>query len=150
MTKLKIGSSLPSFHSTLQDGSSISSSDLSSGKVILYFYPHDNTPTCTEEACNLRDNYKALIKAGFKLYGVSPDSIRKHQNFIKKFKLPFDLISDPSLDIIKKFGVWGPKVLFGREYDGVLRTTFILKDGKIDRIIDEVKSKIHSDQILED
>lgn len=149
MTKLKEGSAIPSFQSTLQDGTTISSSDLSSGKVILYFYPHDNTPTCTEEACNLRDNYKALIKAGFKLYGVSPDSIRKHQNFIKKFKLPFDLISDPSLDIIKKFGVWGPKVLFGREYDGVLRTTFILKDGRVDRIIDEVKSKIHSDQILE-
>ncbi|MEP7322847.1 MAG: peroxiredoxin [Saprospiraceae bacterium] len=149
MSKLKEGSAIPSFQSTLQDGTSISSSDLSSGKVILYFYPHDNTPTCTEEACNLRDNYQALIKAGFRLYGVSPDSIRKHQNFIKKFKLPFDLISDPSLDIIKKFGVWGPKILFGKEYDGVLRTTFILKNGKVARIIDEVKSKIHSDQILE-
>ncbi|MEO5581201.1 MAG: peroxiredoxin [Saprospiraceae bacterium] len=149
MTKIKEGSAIPSFQSMLQDGTIISSSDLSSGKVILYFYPQDNTPTCTDEACNLRDNYKALLKAGFRLYGVSPDSIRKHQNFIKKFKLPFDLISDPNLEIIKKFGVWGPKFLFGREYDGVLRTTFILNDGRVERIIDEVRSKIHSDQILE-
>lgn len=148
MALLKSGKTIPAFRSTLQDGSVISSVDLSRGKVVLYFYPQDNTPTCTEEACNLRDHYAALIKAGYKIYGVSPDSIRKHQNFIKKFSLPFDLISDPYLDIIKKFGVWGPKVLFGRHYDGVLRTTFILHDGVIIKVIDEVHAKIHASQIL--
>lgn len=148
MAILKSGKPIPLFSSTLQDGSAITSADLSKGKVILYFYPQDNTPTCTEEACNLRDHYTSLIKAGYKIYGVSPDSIRKHQNFIKKFSLPFDLISDPDLDIIKKFGVWGPKVLFGREYDGVLRTTFIVNDGVIVKVIDEVKARIHASQIL--
>ena len=146
---LQINSRIPSFQSQIQSGQSINSAELSIGKVILYFYPQDNTPTCTEEACNLRDHYAALIKAGFKLYGISPDSIRKHQNFIKKFHLPFDLISDPDLDIIKKFGVWGPKVLFGRAYDGVLRTTFIIEDGMIVKVIDEVKSKMHASQIME-
>ena len=102
---VEVGSTVPDFKVKSSTGAEFTMSALSGKKVILYFYPHDNTPTCTEEACNLRDNYKALLKAGFRLYGVSPDSIRKHQNFIKKFKLPFDLISDPSLDIIKKFGV---------------------------------------------
>ncbi len=148
MAILKPGSKLPSFRAVLQDGSIITSADLSSGKVILYFYPQDNTPTCTEEACNLRDHFTALQKSGFKLYGVSPDSIRKHQNFIKKFKLPFDLIADPELDIIKKFGVWGPKFLFGRAYEGVLRTTFLFQNGILQRVIEEVKSKQHAAQIL--
>ena len=148
MAPIKAGRPLPAFQSQLHDGSSISDKDLSSGKVILFFYPQDNTPTCTEEACNLRDHYEDFIKQGYKVYGASPDSIRKHQNFIKKFRLPYPLISDPGLDLIKKFGVWGQKKLFGREYDGVLRTTFIVRDGIIVRVIDEVKAKAHSEQIL--
>lgn len=148
MSTLRAGQAIPGFTSVLQDGSSISSKELSRGKVILFFYPQDNTPTCTEEACNLRDHHPAIIKRGYRIYGVSPDSPRKHQNFIKKFKLPYPLISDSSLELIKKFGVWGPKKLFGREYDGVLRTTFILEDGIIQKIIDEVKAKSHADQIL--
>ena len=149
MARLKAGRPLPAFQSQLHDGSSISNKDLSSGKVILFFYPQDNTPTCTEEACNLRDHHEDFIKQGYKVYGASPDSIRKHQNFIKKYRLPYPLISDPGLDLIKKFGVWGPKKLFGREYDGVLRTTFIIQDGIIVRVIDEVKAKEHSEQILQ-
>ncbi len=145
---LQAGQRLPSFITTLQDGSTISSNDLSKGKIVLYFYPQDNTPTCTEEACNLRDHHQDLKLEGYRVIGVSPDSVRKHQNFIKKFKLPFELISDPDLDLIHKFGVWGPKKLFGREYDGVLRTTFIIEDGAITRVIDEVKAKEHSSQIL--
>jgi len=148
MARLKKGRPLPAFQSRLHDGSAISDRDLSSGKVILFFYPQDNTPTCTEEACNLRDHYEDFIKQGYRVFGVSPDSIRKHQNFIKKYRLPYPLISDPSLDLINKFGVWGPKKLFGREYDGVLRTTFILRDGIVERVIDEVKAREHSEQIL--
>jgi thioredoxin-dependent peroxiredoxin len=147
--QLKPGDPTPLFSATLQDGRMIHSSEWNDKKVILYFYPQDNTPTCTEEACNLRDSYHALIAAGYLVIGVSPDSPRKHQNFINKYKLPFDLISDPALDLIRLFGVWGPKKLFGREYDGVLRTTFILDHGRIGRILDEVKSKVHASQILD-
>ncbi len=145
---IKTGSKIPQFKALLQNGQEISSNELKEKNVVFYFYPQDNTPTCTEEACNLRDNYTRLLRQGYTIYGVSPDSIRKHTNFIKKYKLPFDLISDPDLNIIKLFGVWGPKKLFGREYDGVLRTTFIIEKGIITRIIDEVHSKQHADQIL--
>lgn len=149
MATLKPGQRIPKFSSVLEDGKTITSEDLSKGKVILFFYPQDNTPTCTEEACNLRDHHADFLKQGYRVYGISPDSIRKHQNFIKKFKLPYSLISDPKLEMIQKFGVWGPKKLFGREYDGVLRTTFILNNGVIERVIDEVKAKGHAEQILD-
>ncbi len=148
MSALKAGKPIPEFTSVLQDGNVITSTELSKGKVILFFYPQDNTPTCTEEACNLRDHHADFLKQGYRVYGVSPDSIRKHQNFIKKYNLPYSLISDPDLELINKFGVWGPKKLFGREYDGVLRTTFILRDGIIKNVIDEVKAKSHAGQIL--
>jgi len=145
---IKAGTKIPEFKAVLQNGQEISSNDLKAKKVILYFYPQDNTPTCTEEACNLRDNYNALLKKGYLIYGVSPDSIKKHTNFIKKYALPFNLISDPDLKLIKMFGVWGPKKLFGREYDGVLRTTFLIENGMVTRVIDDVHSKQHADQIL--
>lgn len=145
---IKAGTKIPEFKAVLQNGQEISSNDLKSKKVILYFYPQDNTPTCTEEACNLRDNYNALLKKGYLIYGVSPDSIKKHTNFIKKYALPFNLISDPDLKLINMFGVWGPKKLFGREYDGVLRTTFLIENGMVTRVIDDVHSKQHADQIL--
>lgn len=146
---IKAGSKIPQFTGTLQSGAEFTSHDLRHGKYILYFYPTDNTPTCTEEACNLRDHSSAINKKGYKIYGVSPDSIKKHSNFIKKYSLPFDLISDPDLYVIKAFGVWGPKKLFGREYDGVLRTTFIIEDGIVTRVIEDVIAKQHSQQILE-
>ena len=148
MARLKAGRPLPAFQSRLNDGSDVSNKDFSSGKVILFFYPQDNTPTCTEEACNLRDHHEDFIKQGYKVYGASPDSVRKHQNFIKKYRLPYPLISYRGLDLIHKFGVWGPKKLFGREYDGVLRTTFIIHDGIIVRVIDEVNAREHAAQIL--
>lgn len=147
---IKAGTKIPPFKALLQNGKEISSDDIKNRKVVLYFYPQDNTPTCTEEACNLKDNHHALLKQGFTVYGVSPDSTRKHTNFIKKYNLPFDLISDPDLKIIKQFGVWGPKKLFGREYDGVLRTTFIIENGIVTKVIDDVHSKQHADQILND
>ncbi|MEP7266741.1 MAG: thioredoxin-dependent thiol peroxidase [Saprospiraceae bacterium] len=147
---LKAGDTIPEFHSILQNGNTISSNDFEGKKIALYFYPQDNTPTCTEEACNLRDNYHELVKRGFRVIGVSPDSLKKHTNFIKKFNLPFDLISDPDLKLIRLFGVWGPKKLFGRVYDGVLRTTFIIEDRKIVRVIDAVVSKSHATQIVEE
>ena len=145
---IKAGTKIPEFKAVLQNGQEISSKDLKAKKVILYFYPQDNTPTCRGEACNLRDNYNALLKKGYLIYGVSPDSIKKHTNFIKKYALPFNLISDPDLKLIKMFGVWGPKKLFGREYDGVLRTTFLIENGMVTRVIDDVHSKQHADQIL--
>ena len=145
---IKAGTKLPEFKAVLQNGREISSNDFKGKKVILYFYPQDNTPTCTEEACNLRDNYRALLNKDYLIYGVSPDSIKKHTNFIKKYTLPFNLISDPDLKLIKMFGVWGPKKLFGREYDGVLRTTFLIENGIVTKVIEDVHSKQHADQIL--
>lgn len=151
MNKVKEGSKAPDFISTDQNGKPVSLSKLKGKKVILYFYPQDNTPTCTEEACNLRDNHSKLKKKGFKVIGISPDSERKHQNFIKKFKLPFDLVADVDMKIIQAYGVWGEKNLFGRTYDGVLRTTFVIdEEGVVIKRIDNVKSKAHAQQILDE
>ena len=116
---------------------------------MLYFYPQDNTPTCTEQACNLRDNYSALIKEGFVVLGVSPDDETSHKKFESKFKLPFTLIADPKHTIIEKYGVWGPKQLFGNKYMGLLRTTFLIYEkGIIKKIFAKPKSKQHTQEIL--
>lgn len=132
-----------------ENGNTVSLSDFKGKKLVLYFYPADNTPTCTVEACNLRDNFEVLRKAGYEILGVSPDSAKKHQNFIKKHDLPFPLLVDEDLTIIKAYDVWGPKVTFGKAYDGLLRTTFIInKKGIIERVIDKVESKRHTEQIL--
>ena len=150
MTKLKAGDKAPNFKAKDENGNSVSLSNFKGKKLVLYFYPADNTPTCTVEACNLRDNYGALRKVGYELLGVSPDSAKKHQNFIKKHSLPFPLLVDEDHTIIKAYDVWGPKLLFGREYDGLLRTTFIINEkGVIERVIDKVESKRHTEQILE-
>jgi peroxiredoxin Q/BCP len=128
----------------------VSLSDFKGQRIILYFYPQDNTPTCTIEACNLRDNHRFLKKEGYKILGVSPDSVKKHSNFVKKFKLPFDLLSDPNLEIINKYEVWGEKTTFGRTYMGVYRSTYIIDaEGKVERVISDVKSKEHAQQILQ-
>lgn len=124
-------------------------SDFLGKKVVLYFYPQDNTPTCTVEACNLRDNYEALQAKGYVVLGVSPDSEKKHTKFIEKFQLPFDLLADEDLKICKDYGVWAEKTTFGKTYMGVVRTTFIIDEkGMIAEIIDKVESKRHSEQIL--
>jgi len=150
MSKLKEGKKAPAFTGLNEKGEAISLSDFKGKKLILFFYPKDNTPTCTVEACNLSDNYEMLTQNGFALLGVSPDSARKHQNFIKKFDFPFSLIADTDQTILNAYGVWGEKQMYGKKYMGVLRTTFIIdENGKIEKIIDKVKAKEHTTQILE-
>ena len=147
--KLKEGDKAPDFEVKDQNGKTVKLSDFRGKKVVLYFYPQDNTPTCTVEACNLRDNYSALKSKGYEVLGVSPDSPKKHTNFIKKYSLPFTLLADQDNKIIESYGVWGEKTTFGKTYMGVYRTTFIIdENGKIERIIDDVKSKEHAEQIL--
>jgi peroxiredoxin Q/BCP len=146
---LKKGRKVPSFPVTDQDGNSFSLRDYEGKKVIIFFYPRDNTPTCTEEACNLRDNYQLLQEKGFEVIGVSTDSARKHQNFIKKFSLPFPLIADTDNKLTEAFGVWGEKQLFGRKYMGLVRTTFVIdENSKVAHVIDKVEAKNHTEQLM--
>ncbi|MEQ8811858.1 MAG: thioredoxin-dependent thiol peroxidase [Imperialibacter sp.] len=146
---LKAGNKAPDFEVSDQNGKTVKLSDFKGKKIVLYFYPQNNTPTCTVEACNLRDNYTTLKAKGYEVLGVSPDSAKKHTNFIKKFSLPFTLLADTDNKIIESYGLWAEKTTFGRTYMGVLRTTFIIDEkGIIERIIDDVKSKEHAEQIL--
>ena len=146
---LKAGDKAPDLEVSDQNGKTAKLSDFQGKKVVLYFYPQDNTPTCTVEACNLRDNYATLKARGYEVLGVSPDSAKKHTNFIKKFSLPFTLLADTDNKIIESYGLWAEKTTFGRTYMGVLRTTFIIDEkGVIERVIDDVKSKEHAEQIL--
>jgi peroxiredoxin Q/BCP len=150
VTSLKEGDKAPDFKGVDQDGKLVSLKDFKGKKLILYFYPQDNTPTCTNEACNLRDNFSGLKKRGFAIIGVSPDTEKKHKKFIDKFDLPFPLIADTDMKIIKAYDVWGRKKFMGRIYDGLVRTTFIIDEkGKIEHVITKVDSKNHSEQILE-
>jgi peroxiredoxin Q/BCP len=150
-SKLKEGDKAPHFEAILQDGSKIASSDLLGKRTILFFYPQDGTPTCTKEACNLRDHYTKLKKAGFTLLGSSEDSMKKHQNFIRKFELPFPLISDKNLALAKAFDIYGPKKFMGKVSNAIHRTTFIIdKTGHIEKVIHPVISADHSNQILEE
>ncbi|MEL6922478.1 MAG: thioredoxin-dependent thiol peroxidase [Bacteroidota bacterium] len=150
MSTLKEGQKAPAFEGLNEKGETVSLGDFKGKKLILFFYPKDNTPTCTVEACNLRDNYEELRKHGFELLGVSPDSARKHQNFIKKFDFPFSLIADTEQEMLKAYGAWGEKQMYGKKYMGVLRTTFVIDEqGKIEKIIDKVKAKEHSAQIMD-
>jgi len=146
---LQVGDPAPAFSVKDQDGKEVKLSDLKGEKVVLYFYPKDNTPTCTNQACNIRDNYGSLLKKGYKVFGVSPDSEKSHQRFIKKHNLPFPLLADTEHKMVEAYGVWGEKTLFGRSYMGVLRTTFVIdKKGIIEEIISKVESSKHTDQIL--
>ncbi len=150
MTHLKEGDKAPELHGTDENGNAISLKDFAGKKLILYFYPADNTPTCTVESCNLRDNFSDLEKAGYAILGVSPDSAKKHQNFIKKHDLPFPLLVDDDKKTIKAYGVWGQKKTFGKEYMGLLRTTFVIgENGIIEKVIGKVQAKRHTEQILE-
>jgi len=147
--KLKVGDKAPAILAVDQNGKMISLEDYKGSKVILYFYPKDDTPGCTAEACNLRDNYDALLVKGFKILGVSADNAASHQKFAGKYNLPFPLIPDMDKKIINAYGVWGKKKFMGREYDGINRMTFIIsEDGNILKIFDKVQTKDHSDQIL--
>ena len=150
MTELTEGMKAPDFSGKDQSGKEISLKDLQGRKVILYFYPKDNTPGCTTESCNLRDNYRELIKKGFEVIGVSADSEKSHQNFIDKYNLPFNLISDSGKEILKAYGAWGLKKLYGKVYEGILRKTFIIDEqGVILKIINKVDTKNHTNQILD-
>jgi peroxiredoxin Q/BCP len=151
MTHLKEGDSAPAFKGEDQDGNEVKLEDYSGKKLILFFYPKDNTPGCTAEACSLRDHYQELYDKGFELLGVSADSARKHQNFIKKYSLPFPLLVDTEKETIEAFGVWGPKKFMGRTFDGIHRTTFVIDEaGKVEKIFTKVKTKTHARQILDE
>ena len=147
---LKAGEKLPEFSGINQDGNPIHSKDLIGKKLIIFFYPKANTPTCTIEACNLSDNYSKLKKAGFQLLGISADSVKRQKSFSDKFAFPYDLIADENHEIIEKFGVWQMKKTFGKEYLGIVRSTFIFdENGICTRVIDKVTSKTAAEQILE-
>jgi peroxiredoxin Q/BCP len=150
MTHLKKGDKAPYFKGVDQNNNEISLDDFKGRKLILYFYPKDNTPGCTAEACDLRDNYNLWLEKGYSVVGVSPDIIKSHQKFAEKYSLPFPLISDPDKEILKAYGVWGLKKNYGREYEGVFRTTFIIdEEGIITDVFKKVKTKEHTKQILE-
>ncbi len=150
MNTLKAGDKVPNFTSTDQDGNTISLSDFKGKKLVIFFYPAANTPTCTVEACNLRDHYKEFKDAGYKILGVSADTERKQKNFSTKFDFPYPLLADTDKQVIETFGVWGPKKFMGREYDGIHRITFVInEEGVVSKVIDKVKSKIHASQILD-
>lgn len=147
--KLNIGDKAPAFEGIDQDENPIKLSDFTGKKVVLYFYPKDNTPGCTAQACNLRDNHQALLDAGYAVIGISSDSAKKHQNFINKFDLPFPLIADEDKSIHEAFGTWVEKSMYGRKYMGTARITFIInEEGAIEDIIEKVKTKEHTAQIL--
>ncbi len=149
MVTLKEGDKAPVFSGKDQNGKKVSLTDYKGKKLVLYFYSEAGTPTCTIESCNLRDNYSLLKKKGFEVLGVSPDEEKVQKKFEQKYKLPFPLIADTAHDILEKFGVWDMKKLFGREYMGVLRTTFVIDgNGVILKIFTKPKNKAHAEEIL--
>ncbi|MCC6684976.1 MAG: thioredoxin-dependent thiol peroxidase [Bacteroidia bacterium] len=149
MSTLSIGKKAPLFTGTDHNGDTITLKSFLSKKVILYFYPKDNTPACTAQACNLRDHYQKFKKSGYEIIGISTDSVKKHQNFIAKYQLPFILVSDPDYTICEQYGVWAEKKLYGRTYMGIVRTTFVINEkGVIEEIISKVETARHSEQLL--
>lgn len=149
MAQLKEGQKAPLFEGTDQDGNIIRLKDYTGKKVILYFYPKDNTPGCTKEACNLRDNYNELVNKGFAVLGVSPDTEKSHKGFAEKYTLPFPLIADTGKKIMSDYGAWGEKKMYGKTVTGVLRTTFIIDEkGIIEKVIRKVDTEAHTEQIF--
>ncbi|MGC6525207.1 MAG: thioredoxin-dependent thiol peroxidase, partial [Flavobacteriaceae bacterium] len=145
MTTLQIGDKAPDFHSINQDETSVSLSDFSGKKLVLFFYPKASTPGCTLEACNLSDNYSRFVAQGYDVLGVSADSPKRQSNFKSKYEFPYDLLADEDKSIINAYGVWGPKKFMGREYDGIHRITFVIDEkGVIEDIITKVKTKEHT------
>ena len=146
---IQVGDKMPVFEVLDQDGRKVSSKDLIGKKTIIYFYPKDNTSGCTAEACNLRDNYEALVAKGYNVIGVSKDSIASHRKFADKYELPFTLLSDPSTQMLQDFGAWGEKKMYGKTVMGTIRRTFIFdENGILERIIEKVDTKNHAAQIL--
>jgi len=147
---LKAGDKAPNFKANNQDGTELTLDSFTGKKLVLYFYPKDDTPGCTAEACSLRDNYDALLKQGYAIVGVSPDNEKKHQKFIAKYELPFDLLADTDNAIALAYGVWVEKSMYGRKYMGIARTTFIIDEaGMISEVIEKVDTAKHASQILQ-
>lgn len=150
MSKIEIGSKAPEFSGKDQNGKLVKLSDFEGKKIILYFYPKDDTPGCTAEACNLRDNYEMLTGKGYVVIGVSADNEKSHQKFTEKFELPFLLIADTEKSIIQAYDAWGEKSMYGKSYEGILRKTYVINEkGLIDLIVEKVDTKNHTNQILE-
>lgn len=151
MTTLKVGDQAPDFSAKDQDGKTHQLKDYKGKKLILFFYPKANTPGCTKEACNLRDHYQELQDKGYKLLGASADSAKRQSNFKEKYDFPFPLLADEDKEVLNAFEVWGKKKTFGREYEGIHRTTFVIdEEGKIEQVIKKVKTKDHAAQILDE
>ena len=149
MTQPTAGMPAPQFSGSDQNGNIVSLSSFTGKKIVLYFYPKDNTPGCTAEACSLRDNYEELMKKGFVVLGVSPDSEKSHKGFAEKHNLPFPLIADPDRKIMTAYGAYGEKVMYGKKVTGVIRTTFIINEkGIIEKVIKKVDTKEHAGQIF--
>jgi len=149
MTKLKKGDQAPNFSAKDQDGITHSLSDYKGKKLVVFFYPKANTPGCTAEACNLKDNFQQFKANNYELLGVSADSEKAQLKFKEKFEFPFPLLADEDKSVIEAFGVWGPKKFMGKTYDGINRTTFVINEiGLIEEVITDVKTKIHASQIL--
>jgi peroxiredoxin Q/BCP len=150
MSKFVAGDKAPLFEGVNQKGKKISLNDFKGKKLILYFYPKDNTPGCTAESCNLNDNYEMWLNKGFDVVGVSPDSEKSHLNFIGKFGLKFNLIADTKNEILEAFGVWGEKSMYGKKYMGVIRTTYVIdENGIIEAVFEKVETGNHTNQIIE-
>jgi peroxiredoxin Q/BCP len=150
MTLLKIGAVAPEIDAVDQDGNKVSLANYKGKKVIVYFYPKDDTPGCTAEACSLRDGYESLTSKGFVVIGVSADSVQSHKKFISKYNLPFILISDTEKKVLNAWGAWGEKKMYGKSYEGVLRTTYVVSEnGIIEYVFEKVDTKNHAQQILE-
>ena len=148
MTTLTKGAKAPEFSGLNQSGETISLGEFKGKKVILYFYPKDNTPGCTAESCNLNDNYPMWLSKGYEVVGVSPDSVVSHKKFADKFQFGFNLIADTEKEILQSYGVWAEKSMYGKKYMGVVRTTFVIsEDGIIEEIFDKVDTKNHTDQL---
>ena len=148
MTNLKIGDKAPAFKTINQNGETVELKDWSGKKIVLYFYPKDDTPGCTAEACSLRDNYNSLLAKGYTIYGISPDGTKKHLKFTEKYDLPFDLLTDEDPAVAEAFGTWVEKSMYGRKYMGMARITFIIDNGTITDIIEKVDTKNHAEQLL--
>lgn len=149
MITLQEGDKAPAIKAKDQHGKPITLKQFLGKKVILFFYPEDDTPVCTVEACNFRDNYEELKGLGYEMLGVSPNSSESHSKFINKHNLPYSLIADEDMKVINDYGVWGPKVLYGRHYDGLHRTTFVIDEkGRIEKIVKRVLSKKATQQVL--
>jgi peroxiredoxin Q/BCP len=149
MSKINIGDKAPDFKGKNQNGETISLKDFKGKKVILYFYPKDDTPGCTAESCNLRDNYADLKKKGYEIIGVSADDEKSHKKFADKYALPFSLIADTEKEILQAYDAWGEKSMYGKKYMGILRKTYVIDEkGKIEKIFDKVDTKNHAEQIL--